>query len=48
MHSTSNFQFTLWDVGHGLAIWIKTPSGHNHWIDAGKEGEFSPSAHAAH
>jgi competence protein ComEC len=38
-----NFTFTLWDVEHGLAIWIQTPAGHHHWIDAGRTGDFSPS-----
>ena len=38
--------FTLWDVGHGVSIWINTPSGDNHWIDLGKTSEFSPSEHA--
>lgn len=39
--------FTLWDVGHGLSIWIKTPKGHNHWIDAGWNSEppFCPAEH---
>lgn len=39
--------FTLWDVGHGLSIWIKTPEGHNHWIDAGSNSnnDFSPAKH---
>lgn len=39
--------FTLWDVGHGLSIWIKTPNGHNHWIDAGwyPDTGFCPSQH---
>ncbi len=39
--------FTLWDIGHGLAIWIKTPNGHNHWIDAGKNNDtdFCPAEH---
>lgn len=39
--------FTLWDVGHGLSIWIKTPSGHNHWIDAGwnSDTDFDPAEH---
>lgn len=46
--ATMSFQFVLWDVGHGLAIWIKTPNGHNHWIDAGREGDFSPSWHVRH
>ena len=38
---------TIWDVGHGLCIWIKTPNGQNHWIDAGQnlDTEFSPAAH---
>ena len=35
--------FTLWDVGHGISIWIQTPSGAHHWIDLGKTPEFSPS-----
>lgn len=37
--------FTLWDVEHGLATWIRTPSGHNHWIDAGYNSstDFSPA-----
>lgn len=40
----SNFVFTLWDVEHGLSIWIQTPSGQNHCIDAGKNNDtdFSP------
>ena len=37
--------FTLWDVGHGVSIWIKTPNGSNHWIDLGRTPEFSPSEH---
>ena len=37
--------FTLWDVGHGVSIWIRTPNGSNHWIDLGRTREFSPSAH---
>lgn len=39
--------FTLWDVGHGLSIWIKTPNGHNHWIDAGwyPDTNFCPAKH---
>ena len=36
---------TLWDVGHGVSIWITTPNGHQHWIDLGKTSEFSPSLH---
>ena len=35
--------FTLWDVGHGISIWVQTPSGANHWIDLGKTSDFSPS-----
>ena len=38
--------FTLWDVGHGVSIWINTPNGYNHWIDLGRTPEFSPSEHA--
>ena len=43
-------QLTLWDVGHGLSIWIKTPNGHNHWIDAGwyPETDFCPAHHVRH
>ena len=37
--------FTLWDVGHGVSIWINTPNGANHWIDLGRTPEFSPSEH---
>lgn len=39
--------FILWDVGNGLSIWIKTPNGHNHWIDAGSNNgnDFSPAKH---
>ena len=37
--------FTLWDVGHGISIWISTPNGANHWIDLGRTPEFSPSEH---
>ena len=40
--------FTLWDVGHGVSIWINTPNGANHWIDLGRTPEFSPSEHVAH
>lgn len=45
--STNKMTFTLWDVGHGLSIWIKTPQGHNHWIDSGKnaDNDFSPPKH---
>ncbi len=39
------FQLTLWDVGHGISIWIQTPSGHNHWVDTGCLPEFSPAHH---
>ena len=39
------FMFTLWDVGHGVSIWIRTPNGSNHWIDLGRTPEFSPSEH---
>jgi len=42
-----DFMFTLWDVEHGLAIWIQTPNGHNHCIDAGHNNDenFSPFHH---
>ena len=40
-------KFVIWDVGHGLCIWIQTPKGHHHWIDCGAETEndFSPAEH---
>ena len=38
---------TMWDVGHGLSIWIQTPNGQNHWIDAGWEMGFCPAEHAS-
>lgn len=43
----NNFTFTLWDVEHGLSIWIQTPKEQNHCIDAGKNNvtEFSPYGH---
>ena len=41
----NTFQLTLWDVGHGIAIWIRTPSGHNHWVDTGCLPDFSPAQH---
>ena len=49
MRTNNGFSFTLWDVGHGLAIWIKTPAGHNHWIDAGQNSDtdFSPAERVA-
>lgn len=43
--SRGNLKITLWDVGHGLAIWVKTPNGHNHLIDAGTNDEFCPARH---
>lgn len=45
MNTLPQMVFTLWDVEHGLAIWIKTPAGQNHWIDAGynSETDFSPA-----
>ena len=30
--------FTLWDVGHGVSIWIRTPNGSNHWIPLCQQG----------
>lgn len=41
----SEFTFTLWDVGHGLSIWLGMPSGAVHWIDLGRTPDFSPSSH---
>lgn len=45
----SSLTIRVWDVGHGLASWIITPAGHNHWIDVGFSADphFSPSAHVA-
>lgn len=39
------FQLTLWDVGHGLSVWIRTPSSHSHWVDTGYLPGFSPAEH---
>lgn len=43
----NNFKFTLWDVEHGLSIWIQTPKFQHHCIDVGKnnENDFSPYHH---
>ena len=43
--TTRELTFTLWDVGHGVSIWIKTPNGANHWVDLGRTPDFSPSEH---
>lgn len=45
--SQQDFKFTIWDVGHGLCIWIQTPNGHNHWIDCGANENFSPAEHVS-
>lgn len=37
--ANNKFSIRLWDVEHGLAVWIQTPNGQNHWIDAGKIAE---------
>ncbi len=43
----AELEIRVWDVGHGLSVWIRTPNGQNHWIDAGynPDGDFSPSTH---
>lgn len=43
-----NLEIRVWDVDHGIAIWIKTPNDQNHWIDGGKKtinghDEFNPA-----
>lgn len=43
--ANNKLEFTLWDVGHGVSIWINTPNGSNHWIDLGRTPDFSPSKH---
>ena len=40
-----SFIFTLWDVGHGISIWLQMPNGTHQWIDLGNTSEFSPSEH---
>ena len=40
-------RFTLWDVQHGVSIWVTTPKGHHHWFDLGKTLDFSPSQYVA-
>jgi len=42
----SALEVRIWDVGHGLAAWVHTPTGHHHWIDAGAKSDFSPTQHA--
>jgi beta-lactamase superfamily II metal-dependent hydrolase len=39
----------IWDVGHGLSVWIRTPAGQSHWVDVGfnPDGDFSPSKHVS-
>jgi len=37
--ANNKLSIRLWDVEHGLAIWIQTPNGQNHWIDTGKIAE---------
>ena len=43
--SNQTFIFTLWDVGHGISIWLQMPNGTHQWIDLGITSEFSPSEH---
>lgn len=43
--ANGNLEICLWDVGRGIAIWINTPNGQNHWIDAGKNDEFDPATY---
>ena len=43
--ANGKLEIRLWDVGQGIAIWINTPNGQNHWIDAGKNDEFDPATH---
>ena len=40
-----SFIFTLWDVGHGISIWLQMPNGTHQWIDLGNTPDFSPSEH---
>lgn len=43
----TDFKFTLWDVEHGLSLWIQTPAGQNHCIDVGMNTDtnFCPYKH---
>jgi competence protein ComEC len=43
--SQQDFSFTLWDVDHGLCVWIQPPNGQNHWNDCKKSEVFSPPEH---
>ena len=43
--ANGKLEIRLWDVGQGIAIWINTPNGQNHWIDAGKNDEFDPATY---
>ena len=42
-----SMRFTLWDVEHGVSIWVVTPNGQNHWLDLGKTPDFSPTKYVA-
>lgn len=41
----SDLDIRIWEVGAGLCIRIRTPSGQNHIIDAGSTDDFSPAEH---
>jgi beta-lactamase superfamily II metal-dependent hydrolase len=45
-HTTfAGLDIRIWEVGHGLAVRIRTPNGQNHFIDAGSSPGFSPAEH---
>jgi len=37
-----NLDITFYDVDHGSAVWISTPSGYNVMYDLGRSAQFSP------
>lgn len=41
----SELDIRIWEVGAGLCVRIRTPSGQNHIIDAGSSNDFSPAEH---
>ena len=44
-NTQSDLDIRVWEVADGLAIRIRTPSGQNHIIDAGRTPDFSPAEH---
>lgn len=43
----SDLDIRIWEIGAGLCVRIRTPSGQNHIIDVGCSDDFSPAEHIA-